>query len=361
MTPVSSVMVAMSGGVDSSVAAALLVEAGDRVVGVTMRLVDGVCAEGQPETACCSLEALHRARDICRQLGVRHYTVDLRGQFRQSVIDDFCNSYAGGETPNPCLRCNEHIKFGSLLRLARASGFDYVATGHYATRGEKGGRQALSRGADRAKDQSYALYGLTQEQLAQVLLPLGSMSKRQVRSLAAERGLPSADVPDSQDLCFVPDGDYRGFLAARLSVAPGPIVDVGGALVGTHQGLHHYTVGQRSGLSTGSSQRLYVVALDRSRNSVMVGPAEAVPRTWCYLREVNWVGREPPGPGRTVCGLAQTRYRSAPTPARLTMLAGGTARAHLPRNQTALAPGQSLVLYQRDLVLGGGIIGEAWN
>ncbi len=356
------IAVAMSGGVDSSVAAWLLTQEGHQVIGVTMKVVPEPANGESPERTCCSFEAIQRAKSTCHRLGIPHYTLNFVREFEQDVVRDFREAYANGRTPNPCLRCNEKVKFGALLRLLMAAcGVEYVATGHYAVCQHNNGRVSLLRGADGSKDQSYALYGLTQDQLSHALFPLGRLTKKEVRKLAHQHNLPAAETPESQDLCFVPDGDYRDFLIERIKPSPGPICDQSGRTIGHHDGLHNYTVGQRSGLSVNSPQALYVIELDLQSNTVTVGPREELPRHWCVLRDVNWVSAAAPPAGQSVAGEAEVRYRSTPTAASLTMMSGNTARVHLPVNSNTLAPGQSLVLYQGDLVIAGGVIEKAWN
>ncbi len=254
------------------------------------------------------------------------------------------------------------MKFGALLRLLMtAYGVEYLATGHYAVCEHNNGRVSLLRGADSSKDQSYTLYGLTQDQLSHALFPLGRLTKKEVRELAHQHSLPAAETPESQDLCFVPDGDYRNLLSEQIAPRQGPIRDQTGGTIGHHNGLHNFTVGQRCGLGVNSSQALYVIDLDPHDNTVTVGPREALPRHWCLLRDVNWVSLPGPPLGRTVEGEAEVRYRSTLTPASLTMISAATARVHLPENSNTLTPGQSLVLYQGDLVVAGGVIEKAWN
>ncbi len=356
------IAVAMSGGVDSSVAAWLLTQEGHQVIGVTMKLVEASCAREYPQTGCCSPEAIYRARTTCHRLSIPHYTLNFVREFEQDVVRDFREAYANGRTPNPCLRCNEKVKFGALLRLLMtACGVEYVATGHYATRESANGRVLLLRGADGTKDQSYALYGLTQDQLSHALFPLGKLTKKQVRRLAHQHSLPAAETPESQDLCFVPDGDYRDLLSERIAPRSGPICDQTGRTIGHHDGLHNYTVGQRCGLGISAPRPLYVIDLDAQNNTVTVGPKEELPRHWCLLRNVNWVSLAAPPAGESVEGEAEVRYRSAPTPASLTVTSDNTAQAHLPANSNTLTPGQSLVLYQGSVVVAGGVIEEAWN
>jgi len=243
----------------------------------------------------------------------------------------------------------------------RACGVDYVATGHYAIRERANGRVSLLRGADGCKDQSYTLYGLTQDQLSHALFPLGKLTKEQVRKLAHEQGLPTAQAPESQELCFIPSGNYRGFLDQRIAASPGAICDQTGNTIGHHDGLRNYTVGQRCGLGLNSSRALYVIDLHPQDNTVTVGPKEELPRHWCVLRDVNWVSSARLPHGQTIEGEAEVRYRSTPTAAALTVTSDTTARAHLPNNPNTLTSGQSLVLYQGEVVLAGGVIEKAWN
>ncbi len=358
----SRIAVALSGGVDSSVAAWLLTQEGHQVIGVTMKLLEQACAQEYPDTACCSREAIYRARTTCHRLGIPHYSLNFVREFEQEVVRDFREAYANGRTPNPCLRCNEKVKFGALLRLLMtACGVEYVATGHYAVCQHSNGRVSLLRGADGTKDQSYALYGLTQDQLSHALFPLGRLTKKKVQKLAHQHSLPAAEAPESQDLCFVPDGDYRDFLDGRIAPRPGPICDQTGRTIGHHDGLHNYTVGQRCGLGVNSPQALYVIDLDPHGNTITVGPRQALPRHWCKLKDVNWVSLAAPPAGQCITGEAEVRYRSAPTPATLTVTSEQATRVHLPNNLHTLTPGQSLVLYQGDFVVAGGVIEEAWN
>lgn len=351
------VMVAMSGGVDSSVAAALLQEQGYDVVGVTMKLLD-LPDEVAGDRGCCSLEAVRRAQAVCRRLRIPHYTLNLAACFAREVLAPFVAEYARGRTPNPCLRCNMAVKWGELLRRARSVGFEYLATGHYARLEYVSGRWRLRRGVDSAKDQSYALYGLTQEMLAHTLLPLGRLTKAQVRARAAELGLPTADVEESQDICFIPGGDYREFLRDRIPFRPGPIVDEQGRVLGEHEGLPAYTVGQRKGLSVGVGEPLFVLAKDVDRNRLIVGPREALARREVLVEEVNWVSCEEPAPGEAIPAEVEVRYRGEPIAAQVTADPPGRARLHLAEHDQAVTPGQAAVWYQGEMLLGGGIISE---
>ena len=367
------VVVAMSGGVDSSVAAALLVEQGFEVIGVMLRLwseADGELqlrlnpqsATGTPQSTnrCCSVEAITDAQSVADRLGIPFYVINVEQLFKEQVVDLFVAEYAAGRTPNPCLVCNRKIRFGYLLNYARTLGARYLATGHYArVRCAAIGRYQLWRGVDRAKDQSYVLSVLGQADLNQVLFPAGEYTKPQVRALAAERGLPTASRVDSQDLCFVADGDYRRFLAdhAAEAVQPGPIFDTRGRQLGTHHGLPAYTIGQRSGLGIAAAQPLYVLELDVARNALIVGAADELGRAWLRTGAVNWVaGAQPSGPLRAD---VQIRYHAYPAPALVTPGADGTAEARFVSPLRDITPGQAAVFYDGEVCLGGGIIAEA--
>lgn len=358
------VVVAMSGGVDSSVAAALLLEQGYEVIGVMMRLwSEAPTLGGTVEAAtnrCCTLEAVHDAAGVADRLGIPFYVINVEDTFRRSVVDFFIAGYVAGQTPNPCLACNRHIRFGHLLRYARSLGAAYLATGHYAQVGrDAAGRYQLRRGADRAKDQSYVLSVLGQPDLAQALFPVGAYTKPEVRALAAARGLPTASRVDSQDLCFLADGDYRRFLAdhAPDAVQPGPILDRAGRELGRHRGLPFYTVGQRSGLGIAAPAPLYVLALDAARNALIVGPAAELGRDRLQAGRVNWVsGEVPAAPFR---GEVQIRYHAQPAPALITPLADGGMEVTLDAPLRGVTPGQAAVVYDADVCLGGGIIQRA--
>ncbi len=353
------IVVAMSGGVDSSVAAALLVEQGYDVVGVTLRVWPWR-EPGDPAArfgACCGTEAVEDARRVARALGIPHYLLDTEEEFSRTVIDRFVEAYRAGRTPVPCLACNTELKFGWLLRRARAWDATAVATGHYArlTR-DPAGRYQLRRARDPRKDQTDFLWPLTQAQLAAARFPVGELTKDEVRAYARRLGLVTADKPESQELCFVPDGDYRGFLRRRdpSIFVPGPIVDRGGRQVGRHPGLANYTVGQRKGLGLSAGRALYVVDLDPATGTVTVGGAQDLERRRLLAAGVNFVaGEAPTGPVRAE---AKIRHGHVPAPATVTALEGGRAEVVFDEPQRAVAPGQSVVWYQGDLVVGGGVI-----
>lgn len=351
------VAVAMSGGVDSSTAALLLVDQGYEVIGLMMRLWAEPAADTFPtDNRCCSPEAIHDARQVADQLNIPFYPVNHVRPFKGQVVDYFVQEYARGRTPNPCLMCNRHIKFGRLLAQARALGADYLATGHYARTDRAGGRFRLLRGRDGRKDQSYALYMLGQAQLAHTLFPVGEHTKEQVRALAAERGLVVADRAESQDLCFVADGDYRRFLRehAPQTLRPGPVVDRSGEVLGEHEGLAFYTIGQRRGLGISARKPLYVVSLDRGRNAVVVGAAEELGQRELMAEEVSYVSGE--APPRPLDVTAKIRYRAHEARACWIPLENGRARVVFDQLQRDITPGQGVVAYQGEILMGGGII-----
>ena len=354
------IVAAMSGGVDSSVAAALLAAEGHDVVGLSMQLYDQ--RDGtQSFGSCCTLDDLHDARRVARRIGIPHYIVNFERRFEERVIAPFVQDYAAARTPIPCVRCNSDLKFASLLD--RASGFDadQVATGHYArleTRQRKDGSgtvRRLRRAVDRTKDQCYFLFSLTQSQLARASFPLGDMRKRDVRDYARDRGLLVADKPDSHEICFVPDGDYASFVERRLPAGPhgGAVVDADGHVLGRHQGVHRFTVGQRKGLGVASPVPLYVTTIDAASSTVTVGPRSALERTTLTADSVNWI-EEPPPPGCPV--TAQIRHHHAPAPARVWPRDEAALRLEFDAPQPAITPGQAVVLYDDDIVLGGGWI-----
>ncbi|OSM04959.1 tRNA 2-thiouridine(34) synthase MnmA [Magnetofaba australis] len=351
--------VAMSGGVDSSATAALLVEQGYDVIGLTMQLWDHghSCAPSPNSRTCCATEDVQDARHVAETLGIPFYVINLQEAFRQAVVEDFITTYAHGQTPNPCVRCNQILKFEILLDRARQLGAEFLATGHYArcTVDPVGHAPQLWRGADRAKDQSYFLFATTREQLQHIRFPLGDISKARTRALAARAGLHLADKRESQDVCFVPDGDYAAFFAqhAPHAITPGPIVDRDGKILGQHHGLARYTVGQRRGLGVAAPHPLYVIALDADNNRLIVGPNEALMRDELVCAQVNWIIDAPSAPFSC---QARIRYAAEPQPATVTPLPDGGAQVAFAQSQRAVTPGQACVFYQEDQVLGGGWI-----
>jgi tRNA-specific 2-thiouridylase len=344
----------MSGGVDSSVAAVLLHEQGYDVIGGMMSLW---AEEGGPANRCCSPEAVEGAREVCRALGVPFHVFDFEAQFKHHVVDYFVEEYARGRTPNPCLACNRHIKFDLLLEKAAQLGAEYLATGHYARIRSANGQYRLLKGIDATKDQSYVLYMLGQEELERLLLPLGEYTKEQVRTLARERGLAVADREESQEICFTM-GDYRSFLGAQPEVVfePGPILDVEGRVLGQHKGLPAYTIGQREGLGIAAPEPLYVLRIDTQRNSLVVGPRAQLERSQLRATEVVFVSGQPPEQAVEV--RAKIRYRARAARAVLTPARRGEVNLRFAKPQPAVTPGQGVVFYVGERVLGGGIIEE---
>ena len=351
-------MIAMSGGVDSSVAALLMRKNGFDCTGVTMRLYrDPGFSEYGPKS-CCSDEDEEDASFVCHQLDIPHESACFSKLFEHKVIRKFIREYEAGRTPNPCIDCNRFLKFEALLEHACTEGFNVLATGHYARirRCEDTGRLQLFKAADKGKDQSYVLYMLTQEQLAHLRLPLGGLPKTEVRRIADAHGLVNASKRDSQDICFVPDGDYIRFLErwTGKTYPAGEIVDLSGRVVGQHRGLIRYTVGQRRGLGLPMGERVYVVGRDTAKNELIVGPEEALYRRTLYASDFNWLSiPEPPEPIRAA---ARTRYRQAEHPATVFPLPQGRVKIVFDEPQRAITPGQAVVLYDGELVLGGGTI-----
>ena len=349
------VLVAMSGGVDSSVAAALLVEQGYDVVGATMKLF---CYgdDPVPDRPCCSLDSINDARRVCERLGVPHYVLNLESAFGRDVVDDFVQQYARGRTPIPCVRCNTFTKFRDLLRKADAVDAEFVATGHYArvVDGE------LRRGLDPLKDQTYFLWGIDRAVVRRMLLPVGGATKAETRATARRLGLDVvAEKVESQDICFVPDGDHAKVIARRLgadapSLARGPVMLSDGRVVGEHDGFARYTVGQRRGVPGGFREPMYVVAIRPEERAVVIGPRAELLGRGVVAREVNWLVDAPPALGSRV-GV-QVRHRATPSPAEVVRLDGDEIELALDAPVAAITPGQSLVLYDGDRVLGGGVI-----
>ncbi len=350
------IVVAMSGGVDSSVAAVLLAEQGHDVIGVSMQLYDQ--SDGQTSFgSCCTLDDLHDARRVAAAINIPHYILNFERQFDQQVVSNFVREYTAGRTPLPCARCNSDLKFATLADRARGFGADAVATGHYARveRDLASGRCLLKRGIDPGKDQSYFLFSLTQDQLERARFPVGDRPKDAVREYARRLGLPVADKPDSQEICFIPDDDYAAFVARRSPqpAGGGAIVDDTGRELGRHAGIHHFTVGQRKWLGLSASSPLYVLALKPAAAQVVVGPRSALERTHLTASEVNWIVAEPTGPRRVA---AQIRHRHPAAPATVRPLDARRADVIFDAPQTAITPGQAVVFYDDDVVVGGGWI-----
>lgn len=374
----------MSGGVDSSLAAALLVEQGAHVTGVMMRLWSEVAAGVASSNKCCSIEAVDDARRVADRLGIPFYLINVEQPFKQQVVDFTVAGYLAGETPNPCVQCNRHIRFDYLLNHALSLGADCLATGHYARvrraesdrlpvtanrsldrpiyqssdyRSPFTGHYSLLTGLDPDKDQSYVLHVLTQEKLGRVLFPVGVYTKAQVRAMAGERGLPVAGRRDSQDLCFLADGDYRRFLrdwAPEGAIRPGPVVDTGGRVLGQHSGLPFYTVGQRKGLGLAAAEPLFVLRLEPASNTLVVGPAAELGRDHLTAQGVNWIAGQPPdGP---VEAEVKIRYKARPVPAIVTPLPDRRVAVRCAQPLRDITRGQAAVFYQGEVCIGGGLI-----
>src|SRR3954462_14870999 len=351
------IVVAMSGGVDSSGAPALLAAQGHEVIGLSMQLYDQ--SEGQASFgSCCSIDDLHDARRVAAAIDIPHYIVNFEKQFNDQVVSNFVREYASGRTPLPCAHCKSDLKFATLAERARGFGADAVATGHYArVECDAGGRYRLPRGVGGAKDQSYFLFSLTQEQLACAVFPVGDLPKDEVRAHARRRHLPVADKPDSQEICFIPDNDYRAFVTRSVPEADreGSFVDESGRVLGTHGGIHRFTVGQRKGLglASGTGTPMYVLALRPADQQVVVGPRSSLEQTHLTASAVNWIVGEPAG---TLRVDAQIRHRHTAAPSAVRSLGDGRAEIAFDAAQVAIAPGQAVVFYDGDSVVGGGWI-----
>jgi tRNA-uridine 2-sulfurtransferase len=364
--PEAPIAVAMSGGVDSSTVAALLARQGRSVVGLTMQLwnqrrMPELAPEGGTTGRCCSLDDVYDARRVAEQVGIPYYVINFEEQFEERVVAPFVHEYLAGRTPIPCTLCNNYIKFDRFLEMADAVGAHHIATGHYARVRECDGRYQLLRAVDPSKDQTYFLFGLTQQQLARTLFPLGEMTKAEVRALARSFDLAVAAKGDSQEICFVPNGDYAGFLTAwlrergeRVPPSSGPIVNIDGRTLGAHAGVHHFTVGQRRGLGIAAGEPLYVIRTDPQSQQVVVGGQQELLRSQLVAGEVNWISI--PAPSEPVRAQVKIRNKHAGAAAWIEASSSGRVEVRFDEPQRAITPGQAAVFYQEDLVLGGGWI-----
>lgn len=351
-------LIAMSGGVDSSVAAKLMLDAGYECVGCMMKLYQNEDAGVPQSRSCCTQDDAEDARSVAYRLHMPFYVFNFTQDFRSCVIGNFVRSYAAGQTPNPCIDCNRYLKFDRLYERAQVLGCDCLVTGHYARIGWEDGRYVLKKALDETKDQSYVLYNLTQQKLQHTRFPLGELRKSQAREIAAQAGFVSAGKPDSQDICFVPDGDYAAAIGRYTGKTPEPgnFVDLQGNVLGRHRGLIHYTIGQRRGLGLAVPEPVYVCKLQPESNTVVVGPDRALYRAQLTVGDMNWIsGQAPTGPIRC---RAKIRYRQPEQPATATPMPDGSVQIVFDEPQRAITPGQAAVLYDGETVLGGGTILE---
>ena len=364
--PQKTIAVAMSGGVDSSVTAALLQRQGYEVIGLTMHLwdFDRVGGNLSRESSCCSLESMNDARAVCHKLDIPHYVLDLREEFECLVIQYFVDEYLAGRTPNPCIRCNVDMKWGALFTKAVSLGATYFATGHYTRvmKDESSGRYLLLKAKFKEKDQAYALWGLNQEQLSVTVLPLGGMAKNEVRRLAKVLELKTAQKSESQEICFVPDDDYNRFLTERLAeenreIVKGDILDITGQVVGTHRGYPFYTIGQRKGLGISLGQPVYVNKIDAEKNQIVIGSKDELLAYGTIAHSLNWISVDEPQPGIKV--EARIRYNDPGFPATIERVENDSVIVQFDTGQSAITPGQSIVFFDGDSVVGGGIINKA--
>ncbi len=361
------VLVAMSGGIDSSLAAVLLHEEGYEVIGMTMKTWDYVTSGGsKKETGCCSLDSINDARNIAVSLGFPHYIIDIRDEFGDYVIDHFTNEYLAGRTPNPCVLCNTHIKWDALLRRADKLGCDYIATGHYANIRKENDRFVISKGIDTHKDQSYALWGISQESLSRTMFPLGRLKKSEIRAMAEDRGFHElVTKSESYEICFVPDNDYRGFLRRRVEgleeqVAGGEFVLEDGTVVGTHEGYPFYTVGQRKGLGIALGFPVYVTEIQKEQNRVVLGTFDELSRDGMYVKQLTLQKYEHLEMGQRLDTVTKVRYNDTGNPAIIEQV-GDTMKVFFGNGVSAIAPGQAAVFYEGDDVIGGGWIQASFH
>ncbi|MEM9327360.1 MAG: tRNA 2-thiouridine(34) synthase MnmA [Bacteroidota bacterium] len=361
------VLVAMSGGIDSSVAAVLLHEQGYEVIGMTMKTWDYATSGGsKKETGCCSLDSINDARNIAVSLGFPHYIIDIRDEFGDYVIDHFTSEYLAGRTPNPCVLCNTHIKWDALLRRADKLGCDYIATGHYANIREENGRFVVSKGKDISKDQSYALWGISQESLSRTMFPLGSLHKSEIRQMATDRGFHElVTKSESYEICFVPDNDYRGFLRRRVEgleeeVAGGEFVLEDGTVVGTHEGYPFYTVGQRKGLGVALGYPVYVTEIQKEKNRVVLGTFDELSRDGMYVKKLTLQKYAALPAGERLDTITKVRYNDSGNPAVIEQV-GDTMKVFFGKGVSAIAPGQAAVFYEGNDVIGGGWIHASFH
>ena len=349
-------LIGMSGGVDSSVAALLMLRAGYECIGATMRLYDNDMIGLEKGHTCCSLDDVEDARSVARRLGIPHYVFNFKDDFREKVIKKFASGYLRGQTPNPCIDCNRYMKFDKLFERAKLLGCDKIATGHYARIEFDGRKYQLKKALDKSKDQSYVLYMLTQEQLAHTLFPLGSLHKTDTRAIADTAGLSSAHKPDSQDICFVPDGDYAAAIErlAGIKAPCGNFIDASGKVIGTHRGITHYTVGQHRGLGLSLPERRYVCSIDAENSTVTLGGSDELYSSTAEVRGFNWISGETPA--EPIRCTAKIRYRQPEQPATAIAHSDGSVTLHFDAPQRAVTPGQAAVLYDGDTVLGGEIV-----